>query len=116
MQMTEKITPRIDPARNMLEIITTLLDKLRPSDRKAAELVLADPRFVLDATLATTARRAGVSEPTEIRFCEAVGCAGFQDFKLRLAQSIALGMPATHSVRKHDASISSALERPASSR
>jgi RpiR family transcriptional regulator, carbohydrate utilization regulator len=98
MQMTEKIRPKIDPARNLLEVITTLLDKLRRSDRKAAELVLADPRFVLDATLATTARRAGVSEPTVIRFCEAVGCAGFQDFKLRLAQSIALGMPATHSV------------------
>jgi RpiR family transcriptional regulator, carbohydrate utilization regulator len=39
-----------------------------------------------------------VSEPTVIRFCEAIGCSGFRDFKLRLAQSLALGMPATHSV------------------
>jgi RpiR family carbohydrate utilization transcriptional regulator len=111
MQMTEKIRPKIDPARNMLEVITTLLDKLRPSDRKAAELVLADPRFVLDATLATTARRAGVSEPTVIRFCEAVGCTGFQDFKLRLAQSIALGMPATHSVLSAEDSTSTLADK-----
>jgi RpiR family carbohydrate utilization transcriptional regulator len=33
-----------------------------------------------------------------IRFCVALGCAGFQEFKLRLAQSLALGTPATHSV------------------
>ena len=33
-----------------------------------------------------------------MRFCVAVGCTGFQDFKLRLAHSLALGTPATHSV------------------
>lgn len=32
------------------------------------------------------AQKAGVSEPTVVRFCRAVGCDGFQDFKLLLAQ------------------------------
>jgi RpiR family transcriptional regulator, carbohydrate utilization regulator len=32
------------------------------------------------------AQEAGVSEPTVVRFCRAVGCDGFQDFKLLLAQ------------------------------
>src|SRR5258708_17865138 len=36
--------------------------------------------------------------PTGMRFCGAIGFIGFQDFKVRLAQSVALGMPATHSV------------------
>ncbi len=31
-------------------------------------------------------------------FCTSIGCTGYQDFKLRLAQSLALGMSATHSV------------------
>ncbi len=88
----------IDPNRNVLEVITTLQPDLRRSDQKVAALVLADPGVVLDATLAETARRAEVSEPTVIRFCEAIGCDGFQDFKLRLARSVTLGMPATHSV------------------
>jgi DNA-binding MurR/RpiR family transcriptional regulator len=74
------------------------LQDLRPSDRKVAELTLAAPDFVLNATVDQTARRSGVSEPTVIRFCEALGFLGFQDFKVRLAQSVALGMPATHSV------------------
>jgi RpiR family transcriptional regulator, carbohydrate utilization regulator len=71
---------------------------LRKSDAKVAQLVLAEPHWFLDATVATTAERAGVSQPTVIRFCAAVGFSGFQEFKLRLAQTLALGRSATHSV------------------
>ncbi len=88
----------LDPARNVLEVITSSLPTLRRSDRKVGELVLADPDALVGATLAETARRAEVSEPTVIRFCEAIGCEGYQAFKLRLAQSMTLGMPATLSV------------------
>ena len=101
MPRRKKAVP-IDPARNILEVISSLRDQLRKSDQKVAALVLQNPTFVLNATLAKTARRAGVSEPTVIRFCVAIGCDGFQDFKLRLAQSVALGMPATHSVLSAD--------------
>ncbi|NWE37178.1 transcriptional regulator, partial [Pseudomonas gingeri] len=31
------------------------------------------------------------SEPTIVRFCRAIGCSGFQDLKLKLAQSLAAG-------------------------
>ena len=98
--MSQPAKPRspIDPARNLLEVVTNLKAGLRNSDRKVAELVLENPGVVLGATLAKTARRARVSEPTVIRFCEAIGCSGFRDFKLRLAQSLALGMPANHTV------------------
>jgi RpiR family carbohydrate utilization transcriptional regulator len=88
-----------------------LRQQLRKSDQKVANLVLQNPTFVLNATLAKTAKRAGVSEPTVIRFCEAIGCDGFQDFKLRLAQSIALGMPATHSVLSADDSAPTIAEK-----
>ncbi|MGN8116808.1 transcriptional regulator HexR [Labrys sp. 22185] len=84
--------------QNVLEVIRLTLGELRKSDRKVAELILADPQRILNATVAETALAAGVSEPTVIRFCAAIGCNGFQDFKLRLAQSLALGTPATHSV------------------
>lgn len=73
-------------------------DGLRRSERKVADLVLADPRRILGATVARTADLAGVSQPTVIRFAAALGCAGYQDFQLRLAHSLALGATATHSV------------------
>ena len=84
--------------QNVLEVVRLMRAELRKSDRKVADLILADPHRILNATVAETAHAAEVSEPTVIRFCTAIGCTGFQDFKLRLAQSLALGTPATHSV------------------
>lgn len=83
---------------NVLEVIRTTRPDLRRSDRKVADTVLADPHRILTATVAETADLAKVSQPTVIRFCAAIGCQGFQDFKLQLARSLALGTPATHSV------------------
>jgi RpiR family carbohydrate utilization transcriptional regulator len=79
-------TVRTD-GRNILEVLRTAVD-----------LVVADPHRILGATLADTAAAAGVSQPTVIRFCTAIGCTGFQEFRLRLAHGLALGTPATHSV------------------
>ncbi|MFB2552444.1 SIS domain-containing protein [Ensifer soli] len=84
--------------RNILEVIRTLHPTLRKSDRKVADVVLADPQRILNATVGETALLAGVSQPTVLRFAGAIGCGGFPDFKIRLAQAVALGTPATHSV------------------
>lgn len=86
------------PGRNVLELILVRLPDLRKSDRRVAEHILSDPQAALSATVAETARLAQVSEPTVMRFCAALGFDGFQDFKMRLAHSVALGMPATQSV------------------
>ena len=83
--------------RNILEVIRTLHPQLRRSDRKVADLVLDGPGEMLNYSVATTAKLAGVSQPTVMRFCTAIGCESYQDFKLKLAQSLALGVPATHS-------------------
>ena len=42
------------------------------------------------ASVAEIAEKSGVSEPTVIRFCRTLGCDGFRDFKLRLAQNLAV--------------------------
>lgn len=75
---------------------------LRKSDRKVADVLLEAPHRILNATVAETAELAEVSQPTVLRFCTAIGCDGFQDLKIRLAQSLALGTPATHSAIADD--------------
>lgn len=77
----------------MLTRIKALRSELRRSEQKVADLVLGHPTTVVNASIATIAEKAGVSEPTIIRFCRAVGCTGFQDFKLRLAGSLASDIP-----------------------
>ena len=83
--------------RNILEIVRMMRPDLRKSDRKVADVVLGSPQRIMNATVAETAEIAEVSQPTVIRFCTAIGCDGFQDFKIRLAQSLVLGTPATQS-------------------
>lgn len=81
----------------MLERITGSVDSLRPSEVKVARLVLERPAEARDANMARFAAMAGVSEPTVMRFCNALGFDGFQSFRIALAQALALGLPVTHS-------------------
>lgn len=83
-------------AQNLLEVISKSLDTLRKSDRKVADIILADPNAATQLKLAELAKLAEVSEPTVVRFCNAVGCSGYQDFKIRLAGSLAFGLPSAH--------------------
>jgi RpiR family transcriptional regulator, carbohydrate utilization regulator len=92
------------PDRALLGAIADALPHLRPSERKVARAVLADPNRVIHSSMAELAEASGVSEPTVMRFCVGIGCDGFQTFKLRLAQSLAFGIPATHAaIERSDA-------------
>lgn len=73
----------------LTQTISDELVKLRKSERKVAEFILAAPDDVVRMRIVDLAEQAGVSEPTVVRFCRAVGCEGFQDFKLALAQQLA---------------------------
>ncbi|MDY7218459.1 transcriptional regulator HexR [Denitrificimonas sp. JX-1] len=76
---------------NLLQHITESLESLRKSEVKVAQYVLSDPAAVMHSSMSDLAAVVGVSEPTIVRFCRAVGCLGFQDLKLQLAQSLASG-------------------------
>lgn len=80
----------------MLNRITAIQPQLRPSERKLAVYVSDAPRAVVDLSMTELAAKAGVSQPTIARFCRALGCSGFREFKIRLAQSIAPEVPAVY--------------------
>ncbi|WP_083260813.1 transcriptional regulator HexR [Microbulbifer aggregans] len=69
--------------------ISDQLSSMRKSERKVAEYILANPDEVIHMRIVDLATEAQVSEPTVVRFCRAVGCSGFQEFKLNLAQQLA---------------------------
>lgn len=80
----------------MLARIAAVRDQIRPSERKLADYAMAHPGDVINLSMAELADRVGVSEPTVARFCAALGCRGFREFKIKLAQDIAGGMPFLH--------------------
>ena len=89
----------------LLEHLSNVIGTLRNSERKVAQLVADNPSFVMNATMAGVADAAGVSEPTVMRFCTSLGFGGFQQFKISLAQTLALGIPATLSTIGREDSI-----------
>lgn len=65
--------------------IRALLPTLAPAERRVAERVLSDPRGVAALTISALARACETSETTVIRFCRAVGFAGYPALRLALA-------------------------------
>ena len=65
--------------------------QLRPAEQSVANAILSDVQEAVRASNAEIALRAGVSQPTVTRFCRSIGCEGVRDFKLQLAQSLAVG-------------------------
>lgn len=73
----------------MLAKIKSARDGLRKSEQKVADAILLDPDDSVQSSIQTLANKAEVSEPTVIRFCRALECTGFQEFKLKLARDLA---------------------------
>lgn len=78
---------------NLLDKLHSEVASLSKSERKVADVILADPQAAIHKSIATLAQLAEVSEPTVNRFCRTLGAKGYPDFKLLLAQSLVKGTP-----------------------
>lgn len=88
----------------LLDQIKEVLPQLSNSAQQVAEVILQDPHEVINMSIASLSAEAGVSEPTVVRFCRSLGLDGFREFKLRLAQELAVGASYVHpKVRPDDA-------------
>jgi RpiR family transcriptional regulator, carbohydrate utilization regulator len=72
----------------IIAAIEAQMDHFRPSERLVAKFVLGRPSVVIHMSIADFAEGADVSEPTIMRFCKAVGCVGFMEFKLALVRDL----------------------------
>lgn len=78
---------------NLISRLRAEVGKLPRKEAAVAQAVLKDPEKTLTMAVAALAARAGVSQPTVLRLCRTVGCDGFPDFKMKLAQSLVSGLP-----------------------
>ena len=73
------------------------------SRRSVLALILQDPQRVLDESFEQLAQRAGSSVPTVMRTCRDLGYPGLREFKMALAQEMAVsGSPLHRRVGLHD--------------
>jgi RpiR family transcriptional regulator, carbohydrate utilization regulator len=66
------------------------MDSMTRSEVRIARQILAAPDNFVRSSVRSVAADLGVSEPTILRFCRAIGCEGFKDLKFRLIQELAL--------------------------
>ena len=74
----------------MLDLIRQSLSHFTPAERRIAEAILDTPSTAITWSITDAARIARVSEPSIIRFCRRLDCDGFPDFRLKLAQQLAV--------------------------
>ncbi len=66
--------------------------QLSTREQKVADFVSANLEKISSMTIAEVARACDVSSPTVVRFCRTMGCDGFREFKIRLAQNLAVSL------------------------
>ena len=75
---------------DIVDLINSSMRALRESEQQVAAVVLADQQFVITASTTELAQRANVSATSITRFCRALGFKGLREFKLCVAQNLAV--------------------------
>ncbi|MBE9638615.1 MurR/RpiR family transcriptional regulator [Salipiger mangrovisoli] len=87
--------PQTPPARSLSpnDVISALAGMdghFAAREQRVADFVQANLDAVTQMSIADLATASDVSTPTVVRFCRTLGCKGFRDFKMVLAQNLAV--------------------------
>ncbi|MDQ0256648.1 DNA-binding MurR/RpiR family transcriptional regulator [Evansella vedderi] len=75
----------MSPTSGALMILSEMLSKLPPSERKIAEFIIKNPNETISLTAAKLGEQSNTSSAAVIRLCKSLGFKGFQQLKLRIA-------------------------------
>ncbi|MBJ9288012.1 MurR/RpiR family transcriptional regulator [Citrobacter freundii] len=82
---------------NLLLRLRQGVDGYSRTQQKLGEFVLSDPVKVVYLTITELARESDTSEASVTRLCRALGCKGYNEFKMALALDLQQGQPVEHS-------------------
>ena len=74
--------------QNYEDRLTEIYPSLSQSEKRVADYIRENIAVVLRMSLRELKTAVGVSDPTVIRFCKALGYTGFKDFKISTAQQV----------------------------
>lgn len=77
--------------KSLRVLITDLSPQFTSSERKIANVILADYPFTALRSIQELAEKTGVSAPSVTRFVAKIGCEGFQDFQRQLIAELQEG-------------------------
>ncbi|MBS4218770.1 MurR/RpiR family transcriptional regulator [Bacillus sp. FJAT-49711] len=68
-----------------LVMLSEMMTKLPPSEKKIAEFIIENPRDAISLTASELGKRSSTSGAAVIRLCKSLDLKGFQELKLRIA-------------------------------
>ena len=74
-----------NPAADLLPLLRGVAPGLVPSEKRVADVILADPERASRLTISQLATDAGTSQTTVLRLCHELGVAGYRDLRVALA-------------------------------
>lgn len=77
---------------DLISRMRSLSGELPKREQQVADFVLANLDRISFLSQGEIAKGSGVSVATVHRFCVSIGCDGFRDFKIRMAQSVAVSL------------------------
>lgn len=75
---------------NTILHLKSAYSELRPSEQRLADVILNDPPRIVHLSITELASEANVSDATIVKFCKRLGYKGFPEFKILLAQDVAM--------------------------
>lgn len=88
----DSATPQQPMAIDIISNLKQLFSVLPAREKKVATYVMNNLEAITSMTIAELATACEVSTPTVVRFCRSMGCDGFREFKIRLAQNLAVSL------------------------
>ncbi len=67
--------------------IKSYMDQLKPAEKKVAEYILENSEEIIHLSITRLAKKISVSEATIVKLAQKIGCSGYQELKILLAQS-----------------------------
>lgn len=95
---------------NLLLRLRQSVDGYSRTQQKLGEFVLSDPAKVVYLTITELARESSTSEASVTRLCRALGCKGYNEFKMALALDIQQSQPVYQPEDEIDSIVSESVQ------
>ncbi|MDQ0471340.1 MurR/RpiR family transcriptional regulator [Labrys wisconsinensis] len=95
----------------MLKQVAKIRDSLSKAELRLAEAILKQPEAIITMSMVDLKKAADVSDPTILRFCRRLGCNGYPEFKVRLAQGLSPEPPFVHRAIEAGDSVAEAVDK-----
>lgn len=88
---------------SVIESVKSIYGNLKGSEQRVAEYIIKNGKEIIEFSITELAEKCNCAEATIFRVCKKMGCKGYQEFKIRIAQELIDPIENIHEdIKDHD--------------